>query len=367
MRRWSALAALMLVPATALAGFKVYEKDDQSLEVGMRLQPRMEYSRIPAVTGGTEWMRDFMIRRARFKLNGKIQGVSFGFEWKIDGTDQNLTAATSSSNPPFAQVENAWFQYPLNGAVSLRAGLYDAPFSRDLLTSDSKQLAVDRGVVSAVPSAFGLVDNVVGFDLRGNMKGGHAQYAVGLFDNRTLATRRQDAPMVVGRLDLNFGSTKDIYQDAHFGTDRWYCLGINGQVQSSIDGPAPTFTPDVTTNEAAGVDGMIDVPLGRGRLMARGEVNAIRQVVIGPATDQNGTVMMLGTGYLIMKEHLQPFVRWDRIQGDTPIGGSPRDITYAGANFYQKGHSLKLQGDLQFVSGTGQSVDGGRLQAQIDF
>src|SRR5262245_20631013 len=55
MRRWSALAVLMLVPVTALAGYKVYEKDDQSLEVGMRLQPRMEYSRIGAASGtGTE-------------------------------------------------------------------------------------------------------------------------------------------------------------------------------------------------------------------------------------------------------------------------------------------------------------------------
>jgi hypothetical protein len=107
--------------------------------------------------------------------------------------------------------------------------------------------------------------------------------------------------------------------------------------------------------------------MGRGRIMARGEVNAIRQVAIGPAADRNSTVWMLGAGYLTMKERLQPFIRFDRIQGDTPIGGTPRDITYTGANFYQKRHHLKLQGDLQFVSGNSQTLDGGRLQAQIDF
>jgi hypothetical protein len=44
-----------------------------------------------------------------------------------------------------------------------------------------------------------------------------------------------------------------------------------------------------------------------------------------------------------------------------------RDITYVGANLYQKGHSLKIQGDVRFQSGTNESVDGARLQAQIDF
>jgi hypothetical protein len=357
LRRLAAVAVLALTPDAVFAGYDIYEKDDQKLEIGMRLQPRMEYSRTAASGGGTEWLRDYMIRRARLKLNGKMQGVSFGFEWKIDGTDQNGVT-------PTAAVENAWMEYPLNKSLAVRAGLYDAPFSRDLLTSDSKQLAVDRGAVSAVPSTFGLVDNVVGFDLRGKTKSGRAQYVVGLYDNRTIPARRQDIPMLIGRVDLNLGSTKDIYQDAHFGTDKWYCLGINGQVQSSIDGPG--FTADSTSNEAAGVDGMIDVPMGRGRFFARGEINAIRQVVMGPAADRNSTIWMLGGGYLV-KEKLQPFVRFDRIQGDTPIGGTPRDITYAGANFYQKKHNLKLQGDLQFVSGTGQSLDGGRLQAQIDF
>ena len=357
-RRLVALAALSLIPATALAGYKVYEKDDQTLEVGMRLQPRLEYSRIGQISGtGTEWQRDFMIRRARLKLNGKVQGVSFGFEWKIDGTDQ-------IGSTPTAAVENAWFQYPLNGSLSTKIGLFDAPFSRDLLTSDSKQLAVDRGAVSAVPSALGLVDNVVGFDLRGSMTEGHAQYVIGAYDNRVVPGRRQDVPMVTGRVDLNFASTKDIYQDAHFGDDRWICLGVNGTVQSSIDG---AVVQDSLSTEAAGADGMIDLPFGRGRLMVRGEINAIRLVAIGPTIDRNSTIMMIGAGYLMMHQHLQPFVRFDRIQGDTPIGGTGRDITYAGANLYQKGHSLKLQGDLQFVSGNNQSLDGGRLQAQIDF
>ena len=352
------LATFTLVPATALAGLKVYEKDDMSLELGLRMQPRWEYDRVLAAGGGTEWQRDFLIRRTRLKANGKINGATYGFEWKIDGTDQIGQA-------PAAAVENAWMQYPMSGVASLRAGLFDAPFSRDLLTSDSKQLAVDRGAVSAVPSAHGLVDNVVGFDVRGQAKASHFQYVLGFYDNRVIPGRRQDVPMVVGRVDLNFGSTKDIYQDAHFGKDKWYCIGINASGQSSIDG---AVNQDSLHIEAAGVDGMVDVPMGAGRLFVRGEINAMHFESTGGTGDKNSTVRMIGAGYLMFNEHLQPFVRFDQVRGDLPLlSGVVRDITYVGANLYQKGHSLKIQGDVRFQSGTNESVDGARLQAQIDF
>ena len=352
------LAAITLVPAAACAGLKVYEKDDMSLELGLRMQPRWEYDRVAATGGGTEWQRDFMIRRTRLKANGKINGATYGFEWKIDGTDQ-------IGQSPAAAVENAWMQYPMSGLASLRAGLFDAPFSRDLLTSDSKQLAVDRGAVSAVPSAFGLVDNVVGFDVRGQAKAGLFQYVLGFYDNRVIPGRRQDVPMIVGRVDLNFGSTKDLYQDAHFGKDKWYSLGINASEQSSIDG---AVTQDSLHIGAAGVDGMMDVPLGAGRLLVRGEINAMHFESTGGTGDKNSTIRMIGAGFLMFNERLQPFVRFDQVRGDLPIlSGVERDITYVGANLYQKGHSLKIQGDVRFQSGTNESVDGARLQAQIDF
>ncbi len=355
------LASISLVSGTALAGLKVYEKDDVTLELGMRLQPRAEYTRF-AIPGGTDGQRDFMIRRARLKANGKMQGVTYCFEWKIDNTDV-ITGATTTSSP-VAGVENAWILYPLGGGVQLRAGLYDQPFSRDRLTSDSKQLAVDRGAVSDIPAAIGLADNAVGLHLQGNVKGGRGQYAVGLFDNVTIGGRLQDVPMAVGRVDINLGSSKDLYQDAHFGKDKWYSIGLNGSYQGSIENAAGA---DDGVNAAAGVDGIIDVPLRTGRLLIKGELNAIRKEIPGSTVENNGTVRMIGAGFLIMKERLQPFVRFDQVRGDVALSGVSRDITYVGANLYQKGHNLKIQGDLRFQSGTDDSVDGARLQAQIDF
>ena len=349
------LAVLFAVPDVARCGVKVFETEGHTLELGFRLQPRMELDHVP-VGGIVDGQRDFMIRRARFKANGKMKTASYGFEWKIDQTDQNGVT-------PSAQVENAWIQFVLGGGVELKAGLYDQPFSRDRLTSDSRQLAVDRGDVSGVPDALGLADNATGFQLMGKGYQGRTPWAVGLFDNRRIAGRYQDRPMVAGRLDLNFGSTKDVFQDTHFGTDRWYSIGVNGSYQQ-IETVSNT---DSAAYSAAGVDGMVDVPVGTGRLFVKGEANALKVDPAGAGPSIDTRVWMLGAGFLMLQERLQPFVRFDETRFDSAVGGGKRDVTFAGLNYYLKGHSLKLQGDVRLQANTTESVDGARLQAQMDF
>jgi hypothetical protein len=345
--------AVFLLAGSASAGVKVAETEDFTLELGMRLQPRLEFARIPA---GGEFARDFLVRRSRWKANGKMQKATYVFEWKIDGTD-------GIGSTPSASVENGYVQYPLGAGVDVRAGLYDQPFSRDRLTSDSKQLVVDRGAVSNVPDALGLADNVVGVQVLGKVRGGRALYTVGLFDNRFIPGALQDLPMVVGRLDLNLGATKDLYQDAHFGDDKWYSLGLNGSYQAELEDPSGA---DGGSRGAVGVDGMMDVPAGAGRALLRGEFNVIEVVEPTGGNGIDTRVWMVGAGYLI-DERVQPVVRFDQVLLDDAAGGGSRNITYAGINFYKKQHGLKLQADLRFESGTGEAVDGGRLQAQIDF
>ncbi len=366
-RRIATGLALLALPGSALAGVKVFESDGHTLELGMRLQPRLEYeTAFPAPGGTTDARRDFLIRRARIKGNGKMQGVSYGFEWKIDGTDQASSTPGSLPSTPAAQIENAWFQYPLKGAaLELKLGLYDQPFSRDRLTSDSQQLAVDRSEVSNVPDALGLADNAFGFHFLGRTKDSRVQYAVGLFDNRLIAADRQDSPMLVGRLDLNLESTKDIYQDAHFGgTDKWCSIGVNGSFQGGIENGAAA---DDSSHAALGVDAMIDRPFGRQRVFVKGELMAVRTEFHNSPRQNNSTVKMIGAGVLF-QDKLQPFIRFDQVRSDAlaPRGGD-RDVTYAGANYYMRGHRLKVQGDLRFQSGTSEAVDGFRLQAQMDF
>lgn len=350
--RLALLGLLCGLPVPAWSGVKVAESEDFSLELGMRLQPRLEYEHLSS----TDWQRDFLVRRARLKANGKMQNAIYGFEWKIDGTDQVGAS-------PSAQVENAWIQLPLGGGIDLKAGLYDQPFSRDRLTSDSRQLAVDRGEVSNVPDGLGLADNATGFEFLGKAAKGRVSYAAGLFDNRKIGGRFQDRPMVCGRVDVNLGTTSDVFQDAHFGNDSWYSLGINGSYQTIENGAGN----DSLTNAVAGVDGMLDIPTRAGRLFVRGEVSAIKVDPSGAGPAIDTSEWMLGAGLLVLDQRLQPFVRFDEVRFDALAGGGKRDITFVGMNLYRKGHSLKFQGDLRLQANSGEALDGARVQAQMDF
>lgn len=347
-----AVAMVCFAPPGVEAGIKVVENETMMLEIGIRMQPRMELEYL-----NDDLQRDFLVRRTRLKLTGKAHKASYNFEWRIDRTDQ-------IGQSPSIGVENGYIQYPLGGGANIRVGLYDQPYSRDRLTSDSKQLAVDRGAVSNVPDAIGLADNVVGAEVVGKIRGGRVEYAAGAFDNRTIADGLQDIPMVVGRLDFNLGSTKDVFMDAHFGTDSWYSLGVNGSYQAEIEN---TGGADDGSRGAVGVDGMLDVPAGPGRLFARSEMNIVRAVAPVGGNSVDTRVWMAGLGYLMLGEHLQPTLRFDQVRRDVVNGGGTQNITYVGANWYQERHTVKFQADVRFESGTGESFDGARLQAQLDF
>jgi hypothetical protein len=355
-----ALVIFTLIPSNAIAGATVVEEDDFSMTLGLRMQPRLEFTKAQVSCACAEWQRDFLIRRARITANGKMLDAKYKIEWRIDKAD----AISSYGNEPSAHVENAYIQWPLGAGVEVRVGLYDQPFSRDRLTSDSKQLAVDRGAVSDELSTLGLADNAFGFHFLGNVDEGLVQYALGLFDNRTIRGDLQDIPMVVGRLDLNFGSSASIFQDAHFGSDSWYSVGLNGSYQGGIEN---MYGADDGSNAAFGIDGMMDVPAGPGRFLARGEVNAVSTEAPAAVDDVDTSLWMAGLGFLTLEQRLQPIVRFDHVWSNADVGGGTKDIIHIGANFYQKGHNLKIQGDVRLESGTDEPVDGGRIQAQVYF
>ncbi len=349
------LAAALVLSTTARA-IPLVKEPDFTLDLGFRIQPRFELER-ESGPGGDSWRRDFMVRRTRIVATGEMQRVSYKFEWKVDGADR-------LGQNPSAQVENIFLIYPVCTGVSVKAGLYDAPYSRDRLTPDSQQIVVDRGAVSNVPDALGLVDNAVGIELLGKVAGGRAEYAAGLFDNRTLPTRFQDMPMAAGRLDLHLGATHDVLSDAHFGDETWCSIGIDGSYQGALE---DSSGGDHGLYRAAGLDAMIDCPMSLGRVLVRGEFNGIDARAPGGADIVHTAVWMVGLGVLVGHERLQPTVRFDQTRRDPAQGGGTLNTTYAGLNFYQRRHQMKLQADVRFDAGNGEAVDGGRLQAQFFF
>jgi hypothetical protein len=355
------LAGLALSPRPAAGAATVVDTDDFSLALGLRLQPRFIVVG-PDLGGRLEWQRDFLVQRSRFKMNGDVLSVLYAFEWRVDGSGAN---ADNVVGAPVVDLENGWIELPLAGPeFAVRAGVYDQPFSRDRLTSDSKQMVVDRSTVSNVPAVAGVADNAYGFDFRGTVNGGRFMYAVGAFDNKMIAASLQDlSPMVVGRVDVNLGSTKDVYQDAHFGEESWFSFGLNGGYQDNLELPASS------KNTIVGVDGMVDIPLGPGRLLGRAELNSMTQDVPGTSNSLRTNLWMLGGGYLFWNQKLQPTFRFDQQidDDDANTQGRTSNIAILGVNYYKQGHGLKVQADVSFASGTKDAVDRGRVQLQVDF
>lgn len=170
---------------------------DITFKPGVRLQPRYEYDAF-------EGNNDFFIRRFRLKGSGTAFDIArYGTELKIDSTSR-------FGADPKAVVENAWLDFTLWEDLSyLRVGLYDLPFSRNALTSDSKLLFMNRSLIKGALTTQGFADNTVGLLLHGRPLDGLIEYDVGVFDNFVYekfgptGTREADQLMPAGRVVLH--------------------------------------------------------------------------------------------------------------------------------------------------------------------
>ena len=170
---------------------------DLTFKPGVRIQPRYMYD-----SGNSN--NDFFIRRFRLKGAGSAYGVAkYGVELKIDNEGRFAVS-------PTARVENAWLDFPVaDDQAFLRAGLYDIPFSRNALTSDSKLLFMDRTLIKEQLTAVGMADNTIGLMLHGRPYCGQFEYAFGIFDNDQFerfglaGTKESDQLMPAGRVVWN--------------------------------------------------------------------------------------------------------------------------------------------------------------------
>lgn len=339
---------------------------DLTFKPGLRIQPRYMYE-----SGNGN--NDIFIRRFRLKGSGSAYDVAkYGVELKID--NDGRFAAT-----PSARVENAWLDFPVvEDYAYLRAGLYDMPFSRDALTSDSKLLFMDRTLIKEEVTGVGMADNAIGVMLHGRPYCGHMEYAFGIFDNVTFerfgvaGTRESDQLMPAGRLvwaPLDPMPTPDQYADylqSYLGKGERLEIGVNAaHMGDVIDGLAIL---DLT---AWGVDLFYNT----GPFTFQTEYDQIIEN-IGGAADIFADGWYAQAGYLfnVCDPSVEFAVRYEEL---SPIIGETLQWTRVGFNFYIREHNLKIQTDYNFRSGTvGTPLPGGlglfdedvfEVQLQLDF
>jgi hypothetical protein len=336
----------------------------------------------------------FRIRRFRMKGSGKLFGIAkYGAELRVDGTGNTRIPGVVGVPTANIGVENAWVEFTKLDDVKARFGLYDIPYSRSNLTSDSKLLFQDRSIIRGLLSGVGLSDNTIGALFHGRPFGGRFEYATGVFQNDNF----KQLPTTSARLVLNLldppkqGGYAD-YRGSYIGEGRRLAISANG-----------AYTPNVTDLNPAlpGVPPGLnydlyafgsDIFFNTGPFTLQAEYSWFKKDTgsTGPAgaadyVTQGGYVqagLLLGPVFGVEKgasasilNSIELAARYQDVDDETPavFSGPVRgraQWTSVGLNYYIRGHNLKVQTDYTFKdSNFFGSADRHlfQLQLQLDF
>jgi phosphate-selective porin len=339
---------------------------DITFKPGLRIQTRYSYN--SATRNNT-----FTVERFRLKGAGELwKVVKYYAEMKIDNTGKPGAS-------PTAAVENAWLDYTPLTDVSGRAGLYDVPFSRDALTSDSKLLFMDRSLIKDALTSFGLADNGIGAMVHGRPLGGRLEYAVGVFNNdkfdglgTSSGTQASGWLMPAGRVAVDLldpappGGYAD-YRGSYVGQGQRLTIGANAEwLGNAVDGP-----------EAFDIYAWgSDLFFNTGPYTVQAEYDWFRQ---SGNVDISNYGWFVQGGYLLepLNARLKEAAHWfpalevaGRYQDlDAPSYNTDREHRESvGMNMYIHDHNLKIQTDYSWrqIEDTPDSQVF-QIQLQVDF
>jgi hypothetical protein len=327
----------------------------------VRVQPRYTYDQADA-------NNDFFIARVRFKGGGDAYGIAkYGVELKLDNVGR--FARTVS-----AQIENAWLEFPTHQNLNVRVGLYDAVFSRNALTSDSKLLVMDRSLIKDALTTLGLADNTVGVLGHGRPWGGRVEYAAGVFDNLQFedgaspTAKQADGTMQMARLGVHLldpapqGGWAD-FRSSYLGKGRRLAIAVNAaELNKAREG-----TRDFDIFCWGG-----DLFWNQGPAVLEAEYDRFRQdtdpILNVPDPDVDGEGWYVQGGYMVTPK-VELATRYQERDADQGAFAQRLRWTTTGFNVYLRDHNLKVQTEYTFKREVGPSIpnDLFQVQLQIDF
>ncbi len=337
---------------------------DITFKPGLRLQPRYMYDNFNDDN-------DFFIRRFRIKSSGNIYGIAdYGGELKVDSSERFFVVT-----PP-AIVENAWLDFTvLEDAAYLKVGLYDVPFSRNALTSDSKLLFMDRTLIFDALARVGMADNTVGLSLHGRPLDGKLEYAFGVFDNIQFdrAARNSNDMMTAGRLGWYFldpavgGPTTELsngwgdYRESRLGRGQRLALAVNFATLPKVhQGPSDFNLYAWGT----------DLFFNSGPWVVQAEYDWFTENGFA------GTPDLIAHGWYVQAGYIfnccwELAARYQNLDDPiNPIDASRRiEWTSIGVNYYIHEHNLKVQMDYTWKNEQGIELNNNvaEVQMQLDF
>lgn len=261
------------------------------------------------------------VRRARVNVQGSFaEKFDFKAEMDLAGGLGSVSGIRAQGTDVYAQ----WSQHPF---AQVRVGQFKTPYGYEQIYSDTKVLTNER-TLGSDRIALG---RQIGVQLSGDA--GKVSYAVGAFNgNGTNLSFNDEGFLAAARVSTTLWKAGE--------TSHW-SVGANGYTSEDSNAPvAPEL--GFASNAFAGTRRAwgVDTQLLAGPFEVWGEVLRARFDPNAGATRDLNAWYVVG-GYAITKK-LQAVLMVDTLDGP---GDDVRTWT-AGANYFIKGHDLKLQLNL---------------------
>ncbi len=365
------LAFLALLPATLAAQAPPQAPPAQvtaagrepTLTLGGLIQAQVEFgdqgdSRFPSSNDR------IYLRRARLNAGGRfLEEFDFRLEIDMAGTLANTSGLRAQLTDGFVN----WNRHP---AANIRIGQFKAPFGYEQLVSDPNLFSLERSLATDRLT----LARQLGVQVAGSALDRRLTYAVGTFNGTGVNNNFNDDSrfLLAGRV------TGIPWRGKLAGQDATWSLGAGGyrSEDTSVNLPDLGFDSTPATPErdsqfggerhAWGVDAQLVVgpfELWAEVLRSRFEPTNGRP---SPSFDADGDYLQ--ATYYVIPKRLQILLKTESFDPSRSVDGDDTRTHTAGANWYIKGHNLKLMADYLRVDAPGREEQDkvlARIQVQF--
>lgn len=321
------------------AGIKVYEKDEVSLEIYGRIQPRFEWKEKDddTVDSTTHDSYDFYIRRTRMGIKTTLtKNISGKLEWKLDNYLQE-----PKTRDVKVKLENAYavFDY-FDSRFIIEFGLQNSVFSREGQLSDSRFLLENRSTIINKIQKEGLADNATGLYIKGKLMEKHLEYGLGIYEGGDVTSTEGTED---DKLQYAVGLVYHIFDlesraGSHIGDGKTY-LTVGAYYATQADRTVATDTLDISSYGA-------DV-FGQCKTFTLSGGYFVIDKDFDDTEDLSNDGYYIEGAYLVPKKigigELEFAARYQAYTPDSETNAPDEKQTSLGVNYYIKKHNIKVQ------------------------
>lgn len=365
--------------SAALAGAKLKIDDESEIDLGFRLQA-LYINTDDDLDGDGSWdsFDEFKVRRARIRLNGKVNKHVSAFLQTELGSGAGGSGADVRLIDAFVNVKyDNWTQFIM--------GINMSPANRQNLTSSGGLMAIDRpGVVyksltwggralhtfsnrtftnsaAGLSADFAVRDVGLTFFGSGDTGGNaHLKYYLGIYDG--ISADGEDSERTTARVQVNFFDPEPGYFNlsTYLGKKKTLAFGASYDTQSDVafDGTLG----GLVDYEYTSLDAFLEWPAGTGAITAEAAFSELDFDDAPEFLNAQGDGFYLQVGYFT--NNWQPWIEYEDWSSDDGLDIGSFTTTRLGITRFFKGHNANIK--LGYEMFEADTMIGGTTEDSID-